>query len=412
MRFKLLAIAAVATAIAACSGPARQPTQSCGSSKPRCAPTRGGAGEGIAPQPAEAAILDWRHEQSIERGVAFLLQSQNNNGSWGAALPERPGDIYTGGVNSFHAFGNASSALCCMALSMQPSSELLDVALVRGYRFLIDAPDAVRVSGDTFYNSWAQAYMLEALSRGLADQRLAELHTRMRKRAVFEMARLFKIQSLDGGFGYYDFGWDLVKPTGEISTPMTTSAALVGLQAAKNAGLEVPEHEVKCALDYMERMRVPNGAYLYSTGHMYHPLGTASVIRGSLGRSQAGNCALGEWARLLKPENIQSGLDTFFKEHIFIEIGRCRQYPHEAWYATAPYYYYFGHYYASRNLDLLEPACRPGYAGKLAEFVSASQFDDGSFWDYPLFGYTKAYGTGFGVMIMSHCRKHLQLTPK
>lgn len=348
------------------------------------------------------------HADSITRGVEFLLNSQRKDGAWGEPLPTRPYDIYIGGANSLHAFGNASSALCCMALLAQPSSERLDGALLRGYRYLCDAPDAVRINGDTFYNVWAHAYMIEALARGLADARLSTLHGAMRSRADFEIARLFKIQSLDGGFGYYDFGWALQHPTGEISTPMSASAVLVGLRAAQDAGLAIPEKGLRLAIEYLNRMRLPNGAYLYSTGHQFHPVNPAVKVRGSLGRSQAGNCGLGEWGKHVSPAWIERGLETFRREHIFIEIGRCRQFPHEAWYATAPYYYYFGHYYASRNLFLVGAEAAREYARWMADVIAKTQFDDGSFWDYPLYGYTKAYGTGFGVLIMSNCRRVLE----
>jgi hypothetical protein len=292
-----------------------------------------------------------------------------------------------------------------MALLAQSSETKIDAAMLKGYRFLVDAPDAVRVSGDTFYNIWAQAYMTEALSRGLADKRLEKLWPAMRKRAQFEISRLFKIQALDGGFGYYDFGWVLAHPTGEISTTMSSTAALVGLRAAKDAGLEIPAKELKCALEYLERMRLPNGAYLYATEHQYYPVNRAVGIRGSLGRSQGGNCALAEWGKSVDAQWIEKGFQNFVDQHMFIEIGRCREYPHEAWYATAPYYYYFGHYYASRNLSHLKPQSQMKYATWLADTVAITQFDDGSFWDYPLFGYTKSYGTGYGVLIMSNCKK-------
>lgn len=344
-------------------------------------------------------------EARLQSALDFLLRTQKKDGGWGSPLPERPADIYTGGVNSFHAFGNASSALCCMALQAQPSEPELDAALFKGFRYLCDAPDTVRINGDTFYNVWAHGYMIEALSRGLQDKRLETLWPAMRKRAEFEIGRLFKIQSLDGGFGYYDFGWVLAHPTGEISTPMSSTAALVGLRAAKDAGLAIPEKGLKAALGFLNRMRLPNGAYLYATEHQYYPINQAVMVRGSLGRSQGGNCALGEWGEAVSKEWIERSLETFEREHVFIEIGRCRQYPHEAWYATAPYYYYFGHYYASRNLFLLDAAPAKKYARWLADTVARTQVEDGSFWDYPLFGYTKAYGTGYGVLILSNCQR-------
>ena len=391
---KLMVALGVVLLVAGCVHERRRPAQDPAREQPAPSACAGRA------QP-QAVSLDAR----LRSALSFLLKTQKKDGGWGSPLPERPADIYTGGVNSFHAFGNASSALCCMALLAQPSDPDLDAAMLKGYRYLCDAPDAVRISGDTFYNVWAHGYMIEALSRGLQDKRLETLWPAMRKRAEFEIRRLFKIQSLDGGFGYYDFGWVLAHPTGEISTPMSSTAALVGLRAAKDAGLAIPEKGLKAALGFLNRMRLPNGAYLYATEHQYYPINQAVMVRGSLGRSQGGNCALGEWGEAVSKEWIERALETFEREHVFIEIGRCRQYPHEAWYATAPYYYYFGHYYASRNLFLLDQGPALKFARWMADTVGKTQVEDGSFWDYPLFGYTKAYGTGYGVLILSNCRK-------
>ena len=134
-------------------------------------------------------------------------------------------------------------------------------------------------------------------------------------------------------------------------------------------------------------------------------MSSANLPRGSLGRSQSGDNALFTWERTITPDVLRDQLDYFFKDHAFIEMGRGRQFPHEAWYATAPYYYYFGHYYASRNVLSLAKELQPEYGHRLAEFTAAGQYDDGSFWDYPLYGYHKPYGTGYGVIILSNCKK-------
>ncbi len=350
----------------------------------------------------------WDHQKHLDDGVKFLLQSQNADGSWGSPLPRRPYEIMTGSVNTFHAFGNASSALCCMALLMQPRTDTIDAAVTRGFKFLADAPDAARVNGRIFYNVWAHAYMLEALALGLRDERMAELAPKLKQRAAHELRRLLSIQALDGGFGYYDFRHRLSPPSGNLSTSFTTACALAALHELKLSGMDAPAHNIRIALDYLERQRVPNGAYVYSTGHVYYPHGEANKIRGSLGRSQAGDNALITWDRTLKTQDIDAAFDRFFEHHVFIEIGRGRQWPHEAWYATAPYYYYFGHYYAARNLDHLHDNTRRQHAMRLSDLIARTQYDDGSFWDYPLFGYTKAYGTGFGVLILSRCKRCLE----
>ncbi|MFH1422474.1 MAG: hypothetical protein ABIH42_07165 [Planctomycetota bacterium] len=347
------------------------------------------------------------YQASLDRGVKWILDNQHKDGSWGHFLPERPGDIYYGGVNSLKAFGTASSALCCMALLMQPPSETIDTSLKKGYQYLVSAPENRRINGDTFYNVWTHCYMIQALTRGLGDERLKEMCTEIKKRTEMEIEGLFRLQSPNGGFGYYDFNQNTYHPSGYHATSFVTATALVAMHEARSAGFDIPDNRVNLALKYLLSQRYPNGSYSYSTGLQRYPQLSVNHIRGSLGRSQACNNGLIAWGRISE-KDIVKGFNDFIEQHGFLEIGRCRQYPHEAWYAIAPYYYYYGHYYASRNLAELPEDCRTAFAEKLADLIILTQFDDGSFWDYPLFGYTKAYGTGFGVLIMSNCRKHLE----
>lgn len=358
----------------------------------------------VEPSTTGPAKVDWKYQENLDNAVRWILDNQKAKGDWGY-MEERPFDIYLGSINSLHVWGNASSALCVMGLLMQPPTQEINTALEKGIEYLISAPDTPRATMDTFYNVWSHTYMIQALARAYTDPRFEAKQARLKKRAEFELDRLLDHQSLDGGWGYYDFSMRTYRPSGDISTPFTTAAALVALHDARRIDLPLRDHNVQIGLDYVERHRIPNGAYYYSSGHMHHPMGSANLPRGSLGRSQSGDNALFTWDRTITPETLRQQLDYFFKDHIFIEIGRGRQFPHEAWYATAPYYYYFGHYYASRNVLGLAKDIQPEYGHKLAEKVAAGQYDDGSFWDYPLYGYHKPYGTGYGVIILSNCKK-------
>lgn len=354
-----------------------------------------------------ATAVTWKHQSALDRAVAHVLTTQKKSGDWGY-MDERPNDIYLGSINSLHVWGNASTALCLMGLLGLPPTPEINAALRKGFEYLITAPDTPRATMDTFYNVWSHAYMIQALAAAMQDARFAADKERLRKRADHELRRLMDHQGLDGGWGYYDFHHRTLRPSGDISTSFTTAAAMVALHEGRTGGLSIRDHNVEIGLDYLVRHRIPNGAYYYSSGHMHYPLGDANQVRGSLGRSQSGDNALLTWGRKLSVKDIQDALDRFYKDHVFIEIGRGRQVPHEAWYATAPYYYYFGHYYASRNVLALPADVRPGYAAKLADLVVAGQYDDGSFWDYPLYGYTKAYGTGYGVIILNNCKKAME----
>ncbi len=353
---------------------------------------------------------DWKYQSNLDRAIRHILDTQREGrGDWGD-MRKRPMDIYLGTWASMHVFGNASTALCCMALMRQPATEEIDTALDRGLNYLIKAPDTPRVTMQVFYNTWAHSYMIQCFTRAASDKRFATIKGKLLERAKLELRRLLQLQGLDGGWGYYDFKYGTYRPSGDISTVFTGAAAMVALKEAREAGLDVPDRNIEAGLSYIESQRIPNGAYFYSSGHKYYPQSQANLIRGSIGRAQSGDNALHTWNRKINTKELQNALDRFFKEHIFIEIGRGRQFPHEAWYATAPYYYYFGHYYASRNVLALPDDVRGKYADRLAKFVVDGQYDDGSFWDYPLYGYSKAYGTGFGALILSNCRDAMRPT--
>jgi hypothetical protein len=367
--------------------------------------------EAAISRPLGTAVANpvWKpeYQKSLDAAVKWLLENQQKDGHWGHFLPTRPGDVYIGGVNSLRAFEVASSSLCAMALLELPENEAVTAALLKGYSYLADAPEARRIDPSTFYNTWAHCYLLQAISRGILDNRLENLHPALRKRGEIELKELLGIQCLNGGFGYYDFYQMMTPPSGEMATSFGTATALAVFKEAQKAGYAIPGAALASALDFLIRLRYPNGSYAYSFDSRFYPMFSANQIRGSLGRSQACNNGLFLWERI-GSRDVKNGLVTFFKEHGFIEIGRCRQWPHEAWYCTAPYYYYYGHFYASCNLDFLTADDAGIFAAQLADTVVATQFSDGSFWDYPLFGYTKAYGTGLGILILANCHKHLK----
>jgi hypothetical protein len=72
--------------------------------------------------------------------------------------------------------------------------------------------------------------------------------------------------------------------------------------------------------------------------------------------------------------------------------------PHEAYYRNSGYYYFFGHYYCARVLQLCPPGDRRDELVRwLAEQMFIDQNRDGSWFDYPLYGYGFAYATGFAM---------------
>jgi hypothetical protein len=207
-----------------------------------------------------------------------------------------------------------------------------------------------------------------------------------------------------GGWNYYDFSAQTQAPS-MGPTSFGTAAGLVALYEAKQSGLDVPKEMIDRSLKRLVEMKLPNNAYLYSEDLKYRPRLPANMPRGSVGRTQSANFALWEWGKGgLDEKQIRTGLDFFFREHDYIQMGRKRQFPHESWYQTAPYYYYFGHYYTARLLEKLGPAGRHDYGARLADVgILPYQEADGSWWDFAMWDFHKPYGTAFAVMTLLRC---------
>ncbi len=340
--------------------------------------------------------------KAYKRGVDYLIKNQNKNGSWGTFESARADEVLLGTSASYKAFGDGSSALCVMAL-LAPSRDRKDAykALEKGIKYFLKTPPPGRPDAMVFYNVWAHIYVLEALSCVLLDERLKEYHADARKVAMVHLEALKKLQGSEGGFGYYDFHFAAPHPTGKESTSFNDAAALLALEKARAAGLEVPEQMTSDALRSLQRMRIGTGAYIYGTYIEKVPQHLANQVKGSLGRSQGCNLALYHYkAADVKQDDLKKGLQNLFDFHHFIEIGKGRPIPHEAWYNTAGYYFHFGHYYASRCARELPEADRKKFLDGLAATMVRLQDEDGSWWDFPLYGYYKAYGTAFALMTM------------
>jgi hypothetical protein len=337
--------------------------------------------------------------QSIARGVAFLEKDQSPDGSWGTGTETRGTEIYSMVPGSLDAFRLGASALCVMALREAGEKPAHD----KGLAWLLSAHDAKRDDGTLIYNTWAHIYVLQAMAEemlhGNTDPRVAEVAKRNLKEMV-------EYATYIGGWAYYDFKQHTQSPS-LGPTSFGTAAGLVALYEAKQAGLDVPDKLVKQALRRLELMRLPNGAFLYGSDYQYIPRLPANRLRGSVGRIQPSNYALWMWkSKETNPERIAAGLELFFKEHIFLDMGRKRPYPHESWYQTSGYYYYFDHYYASRLLESMEKGrARSADAKGIASHVLPHQEPDGSWWDYAMWDFHKPYGTAFAIMTLLRCKE-------
>jgi hypothetical protein len=349
-----------------------------------------------------------RLAEAIQRGVAFLVQDQNADGSWGSAEKTKGLNIYAPVPGAHHAFRTAVTALCLAALiEVSDDSDAVRKAIERGEAWLCDfSPRLRRATPDTLYNIWGHAYAIQALVRmhgrvpadGARREKIEKL---LREQIDF----LIRYESVDGGWGYYDFRIGSQRPATD-STSFQTAAILVAFHEAKQIGIDPPDQLLQRSIDSIIRQRKPDFSYLYGEYLKWSPMHPINRPGGSLGRSQCCNVALRLWkdAKITDAVLI-TWLDRLISRNLWLDMGRKRPIPHESHFMVAGYFFYYGHYYAALCIEQLPPEQRPFYQSHLTHLLLPLQEDDGSWWDYPLYNYHQQYGTAFALMSLKRCQQ-------
>jgi hypothetical protein len=346
-------------------------------------------------------------DAAINRGVEFLLKTQNKNGSWGSADIYRPGDIYAPVPGSHQAFRAAVTSLCISAL-IETGDDRPEVikSLERAEAWLFqNLPHVRRATPDTFYNIWTHAYSIPALVHMLGRKPDdADRCKKIRELLHQQFDMLDRYEVVDGGWAYYDFKTGSKKP-GDSTISFVTAAVLVGLADARTVNETVPQRLIDRAKASILRQRKPDFCYDYGEYLKYIPQHPVNLPGGSLGRSQACNLAMRLWGDTAVTDAIvKNWLDRLFARNGWLDMGRKCPIPHESWFSVAGYFFYFGHYYAARCIELLPEAERPPFQDQLAHVLLALQEKDGSWWDFPMFDYHQQYGTAFAMMSLERSR--------
>ncbi len=347
-------------------------------------------------------------DESIRRGVDFLVNTQNANGSWGGPTKTKGLNIYAPIPGAHHAFRMGSSALALHGLiESGDQREKVLGAISRGENWLLEAlPKLRRADQTTIYNCWGHAYALRALAslarrEGVSAQK-REIYKELARQQI---ERLVLYQDVDGGWGYYSDEFHSRRPSGGSMT-FTTATVLLAIADIKSEfPLEFPKAREKQALASIQRNRVADGSYIYSTGHWSRPRYSINRPGGSLARSQVCHAALREYGdETITNAVIEKWLTRLIVRNGWLDIARKRPVPHETHFAVSGYFYYYGHYYATELMQMLPVTQWKTWQEQIATIIVSKQETDGSWWDYPLYDYHQAYGTGYSLVVLSRCR--------
>ena len=357
--------------------------------------------------PDVPTISDSEIRGAIHNGVQFLIDDQNANGSWGSPTKTKGLNIYAPVPGAHHAFRAATTSLCISALiEVAPDDEDAIESLDRAEVWLMDHLTTLRrAAGDAIYNVWGHGYSIQALVR--MHGRHADDPAKQKKiveliKLQYEM--LTRYESVDGGWGYYDFRYQANQPTAD-SISFVNGAVLVAFAEAKSIGVPPPQRVVRRAIAATKRQQKPDFSYLYGEYLKYNPMRGVNRPGGSLGRTQCCNVALRLWDDDKITDNvIKNWLYRLYVRNGWLDIGRKRPIPHESWMQVAGYFYYFGHYYAALSLEQLPEDQQGPYKTMLAKLMIDRQEKNGSWWDYPLYDYHRPYGSGFALMTLHRCK--------
>lgn len=357
------------------------------------------------PKPA-APLRAGEIDAAITRGVDFLLADQNRDGSWGSPTRTKELNI-TAAPGSHHAFRVAVTALAISALiEAGGDSERVRQAIERGEGYLIqELPKVRRADAMLIYNVWTHAYGIQALVhmfKRLPGDSARQLRIQDLIRNQYDYLRRY--ESVEGGWGYYDFDAGTQRPDSS-STSFVNAAVLEAFYEAKEIGVPPPEKILKRALEATRLQCKPDFSYLYGTYLRNRPMMGINRPGGSVGRSQACNLALRLWGdKRITDEVLETWLDRLISRNGWLDMGRKRPIPHESFMQVAGYFYYFGQYYGALCIEQLPMGERPFYQDHLAHILIDRQQKDGSWWDFPLYNYHQQYGTAFAVMSLKRCK--------
>jgi hypothetical protein len=354
------------------------------------------------PPPSEDEL-----QAAIDRGVDFLIADQNKNGSWGSPTNTKGLNIYAPVPGAHHAFRAGTTSLCLAAMIEVASDDPeARKSIERGEQWLYDhIEDLRRASGDALYNVWGHGYAIQALVR-LYDYRSGDTDRQQKIESLIrdQFEKLQRYESVDGGWGYYDFRYQANQPTSD-SISFVNGAILIALDDARGIGIEPPERMVKRAIAATKRQKKPDFSYLYGEYLKNRPAREINRPGGSLGRSQCCNGALRLWGDdTITNDVLKTWLYRLYVRNGWLDIGRKRPIPHESWMQVAGYFYFFGHYYGAICLEQLPAEDKPPFQAMLAKLMLDRQEKNGCWWDYPLYDYHRPYGTAFALMTLHRCR--------
>ena len=344
----------------------------------------------LAP-PIHGRELLSRVEEARRKGFAFLVKSQNPDGSWGSHDPQ---------IAKLENFGfqlrnrgsqdgvrMACTAICANALLSKPDrSEAEQKALTRAAAALLDESKFAYHRGEAF-NTWGYGYKLDFLARWVMSPMGKADRARVEAAAKICVDGLRRFQQADGGWNYY------APPVmGGTSMSFNTASFVIALQRARDAGIRIVPGMLNDAVKLLKRMRTARGGFVYDARSLH----SARAVNELSAGSRTAVCALAlHNAGQFNDDDLIKSMEVFEEGANYLEDGRKLIQPHTAVHQISGYFFFYGYYYATIMAERLgEQFDRKRWDRFVWTFVR-TQERNGSWWDTPAADYGDKWATGF-----------------
>ena len=255
-----------------------------------------------------AQLINPATDRAIERGLAFLADSQEDDGTFGLNGYRRNAGVVALSGLAFVAAGSTPGRGRFSTPVERCLAFLLHQCQANGFVFVDSAQDQRPMYGHGF------ATMLMAELYGMSKQ------TDLRQKLSKAVRLIIASQNMEGGWRY--------QPEAQNADISVTVCQVMALRAAHNAGIHVPSRTIDRCIEYIKNSQNPDGGFSYLL---------SSPGPSAFERSAAGVVALYS-AGVYEGEELDRGV-------AYLDQFR----PHKS-NRDATSHFYYGHYYAAQAM--------------------------------------------------------------
>jgi len=347
---------------------------------------------------SQPIVVTPQHKEAVERGLAWLADNQQSDGSWRGLIGYKLNSDYRETGDEGHVGVTSLACMAFLAGGHLPGRGMYGEVVENGLQFVLAAADDA-----DGYITYAGTRMY---SHAFATLFLAEIYGMTHDNQVREKLQravdfIVDTQNSEGGWRYVPFA-----PESDMSIVV---CQVLALRAARNIGIRVPRGTVDAAAQY-----VVDSAIVEKPSRTFRPamfsdeVGSFHYQRGRGSRSSFPLTAAGVTALhgvgIYSDDSIRRGLDYLLRnlDSFNKSYGRSHD---------GHYFFWYGHYYGVQAMYTAGTSSQVNYWDdyfrKVREELLSMQKSDGSFPNRT--GPGPAFGTAMAVLILEIPYRYLPI---